>query len=219
LLLFIGKYIELPSIYNNTSDMTKQKEKVIKLAKKIGIIRPRDILKQGIAAEYLKRLTREGVLEKRGRGLYILKGTSLGEHYSTALVAKQVPEGVLCLLSALAFHGLTTQSPHEVWIALDNKSWQPKVDTVSLRLIRYSGKSFSHGVEKHIIGGVPLKVYCIPKTIADCFKFRNKIGLDVAIEALREGYRLKKCTIDQVWYFSKMCRVTRIIQPYMEMLE
>jgi len=127
-----------------------------------------------------------------------------------------VPEGVICLLSALRFHGLTTQNPFEVWIAIDRKAWRPRVAHPPLRLFYLSGPALKEGVEEHEISGVTVRVFSAAKTVADCFKFRNKIGIDVAVEALREYRRTHPKHLDAIWRFAQVDRVTRVIQPYLE---
>jgi len=195
--------------------MTK-KEQVVEIARKLGAIQPRELEKYGIAREYLYRLYREGVLERVERGLYILSGKDFGEHQSIVQVCKKVPNGVICLLSALRFHEIGTQSPFEIWLAIDNKARVPQLESISLHIVRFSGKAFHEGIETHNIKGIEVKVYKPAKTIVDCFKYRNKIGLDVAIEALREGWRAKKYSSNEIWYYAKQCRVSNVIRPYME---
>jgi predicted transcriptional regulator of viral defense system len=127
-----------------------------------------------------------------------------------------VPSGVVCLLSALRLHGLTTQAPFEVWMALDTKAWLPKVDHPPLRFVRFSGAALREGVQRKKIEGVEVRFYSPAKTVADCFKYRNKIGLDVALEALRECRRQKRATADELWHFARVCRVANVMRPYME---
>lgn len=199
--------------------MKTKREQILKLAQIMGVIRPKDLVKRGIARVHLKRLLAEGRLEKLQKGLYALPEKDFGEYYNLVEVCKKIPRAVICLLSALQFHKLTTQSPHEIWVALPNKAWTPKAKDIPLHIVRYSDKSFREGVKTHSIHGVPVKVYNIPKTVADCFKYRNKVGLDVAIEALQECWRAKKCTMDELWKYAKVCRVSRLMKPYMEMLD
>ncbi len=172
----------------------------------------------GIPREYLLRLYRQGKLSRPSRGLYTLPSISLTEHHSYAEVAKRIPEAVLCLLSALAFHGITTQNPSSVWIALGKGARTPASTTTSLRIVRLSGLSLTQGIEPHRVEGVPVRVYSAAKTVADCFKFRNKIGLDVAIEALKDCLRQKKASVSDIYRFAKICRVSNIMRPYMEAL-
>jgi predicted transcriptional regulator of viral defense system len=127
-----------------------------------------------------------------------------------------VPRGIICLLSALRFHGLTTQAPFEVWIAIDVKAWHPKVDNLPLRVVRFSGEALAAGIEEHVIEQVHVRIYGAAKTVADCFKYRNKIGLDVALEALRDCWRLRRATMDELWTYAKVCRVANVMRPYLE---
>jgi predicted transcriptional regulator of viral defense system len=215
----VGRYLKLPT-FNNYHMKRKIKlsknEQVLELAKKSGILRPKDLETHGIPREYLIRLYRKGLLNRVGRGLYTSPHANMGEHHSIAEVCKRVPHAVVCLLSALRFHGLTTQAPFEVWIAIDNKARRPKQANLFLRVVRFSGDAFLKGIEEHSIEGVRVRVFDPAKTVADCFKYRNKIGLDVAIEALRECWRNRRCTMDQLWYYAKICRVTNVIRPYLE---
>jgi predicted transcriptional regulator of viral defense system len=158
------------------------------------------------------------VLEHVGRGLYLPVGARLTEHHTLAEAAKRVPAGTVCLLSALGFHEMTTQSPHEVWLALDVKARKPTTDWPPLRIVRFSGEALTFGVEKHAIEGTDVSITSRAKTVADCFKYRNKIGLDVAIEALREYLRKRGRSMDDLLRAAKVCRVTRIITPYVEAL-
>lgn len=150
--------------------------------------------------------------------MYTLPDATITERHSYAEVAKQVPEGVLCLLSALVFHGLTTQNPASVWIALGRGARNPALTSPSLKVVRLSGPSLTDGIEQHRVEGVPVRVYSAAKTVADCFKFRNKIGLDVAMEALKDCVRQKKARVDEIYHYAKICRVSKVILPYMESL-
>jgi predicted transcriptional regulator of viral defense system len=150
--------------------------------------------------------------------MYTLPDATITERHSYAEVAKQVPEGVLCLLSALVFHGLTTQNPASVWIALGRGARNPALTSPSLKVVRLSGPSLTDGIEQHRVEGVPVRVYSAAKTVADCFKFRNKIGLDVAMEALKDCVRQKKARVDEIYHYAKISRVSKVILPYMESL-
>jgi predicted transcriptional regulator of viral defense system len=152
------------------------------------------------------------------RGIYTLPDAAVTERHSYAEVSKRVPEAILCLLSALAFHGFTTQSPASVWIALGKGARKPAILSPSLRVVRLTEPSLCEGVEEHTVEGVPVRVYSAAKTVADCFKFRNKIGLDVAIEALKDSLSQKKATINYIYRYAKICRVSNVIRPYMEAL-
>ncbi len=191
-------------------------DRILDLAARQPLIRPRDVEALGIARAYLTRLERRGLLERRARGVYVLAGAPVSEHHGLALAAKQVPRGAVCLLSALRFHGLTTQDPHEVWMAIDFKARKPSVEFPVLRIVRFSGRALSEGIETHVIEAVAVRVYSPAKTVADCFKYRNKIGMDVAIEALRDALRKRKATVDDIYRFAKVCRVANVIRPYLE---
>ena len=193
-------------------------DKIISLAREGGIIRPRDLDAYGIPREYLRRLCVKGILERQSRGIYTLRNIELTQHQSLMQACKRLPKGVVCLLSALRFHNLTTQAPFEIWMAIDRKARLPKVEGVPLRLVRFSGEALTEGVEHHMIEGVEVRVYSPAKTIVDCFKYRNKIGLDVALEALRECRRERRCTMDDLWRFARICRVANVMRPYMEAL-
>lgn len=185
---------------------------------RIGIMRPRDLKRMGIPQDYLWELSRRGQIERLGRGLYALPGADVTEYHSLAEVSKRAPDAVICLLSALRFHDLTTQSPFEVWIALNRTAHAPKVEGIQLRVMRFSGLSFTQEIEEHSIEGVPVRVYGPAKTVADCFKYRNKTGMDVAIEALRDCLAKRKCTRDDLWRSAKICRVANVMRPYLEAL-
>ena len=197
---------------------TSKVTQVLTLAKQGGVIRARDLEPHGIPRAYLARLCEAGKLQRLGRGLYMLANSNMTSNHSLAEAAKRVPHGVVCLLSALRFHGVTTQAPFEVWLAIDNKARAPAVSETPLRIVRFSGEALRAGVETHTIDGVPTKLYCLAKTVADCFKYRNKIGLDVAIEALRETWRARKCGMDDLWRYATLCRVSSVMRPYLETL-
>ena len=191
-------------------------EHVMEIVREKGVLRPRDLDEYGIPREYLSRLCERGVLERVGRGLYVLADAEVTEHHTLAEACKRVPQGVLCLLSALQFHGLTTQAPFEVWMALEQKAWQPQIDRPRMRFVRFSGPSFKSGIEEHQIERVPVRLYKSAKTVADCFKYRNKIGIDVALEALRDCRSQRKCSNDELWQYAKVCRVAKVMRPYLE---
>ena len=191
-------------------------KKVLDIARKAGIFRAHELSKQGIPRVYLQRLEQQGLLVREARGLYTLPDAKVTENHSLAEAAKRVSHGVVCLLSALRFHGLTTQAPSEVWLAIGWKARAPKTDAQPLRIILMSGKALTEGVEKHQIEGVAVKVFSPAKTVADCFKYRNKIGLDVALEALRDYRRKHRAGMDELWYFANICRVAKLMQPYLE---
>lgn len=157
-----------------------------------------------------------GEVEKIARGLYALPGHLLGKHQSLLEVSKQVPAGVICLLSALSFHDIGTQLPHEVWLAIGNKAHPPVIPQVAIHVVRFSAPALAFGVEKHELQGVELRVTSSAKTVADCFKYRNRIGIDVAIEALREGWRDRCFTPAELREAARVCRVENVMQPYLE---
>lgn len=181
-----------------------------------GIARARDLEEAGVSRTAIRRLCDRGELVRVARGLYRLPGAPQTERQDLAEVARRAPYGVICLLSALRFHGLTTQNPFEVWMAIDRKAWRPRIAHPPLRLFYLSGPSLNEGVEEHDISGVTVRVFSAAKTVADCFKFRNKTGIDVAVEALREYRRARPKELDAIWKFAVVDRVTRVIQPYLE---
>lgn len=198
--------------------MNKLSENLIDLARTQGLIRPSDLAPLGIARVSLTRAVRSGQLERVGRGLYGLPGRKVSALGSFAEVARKVPKGVVCLLSALRFYNLTTQAPFEVWLAIENKAVKPKLDYPPLRIVRFSGAALTEGVEEHVVDGVTVRLTSVAKTVADCFKYRNKIGLDVALEALREAWHEKRMTSDDIWHYAKVCRVANVMRPYLESL-
>lgn len=193
-----------------------QTEKILQLARERGILRSRDLTPFGIRREWLGRLVNEGRLVRIAPGLYSLADADFGQHQALVEAAVRVPNAVVCLLTALRFHEIGMQDPFEVWLAIDRKARLPRIDYPPLRIVRFSGEPLTAGVEEHVIGGVTVQVYCPAKTVADCFKYRNKIGLDVAMEALRECLRQRKCTVDDLWHYAEVCRVINIMRPYLE---
>jgi predicted transcriptional regulator of viral defense system len=191
-------------------------QRILELAAHQPLVRPRDVEAHGIARESLLRLYRQGFLVRAARGVYALADSPSSEHHSLAVAAKRVSRGVICLLSALRFHGLTTQDPHEVWIAIDFKARKPSIQSPALRVVRFSGRALVEGTEEHEIEGVQVHVYSVAKTVADCFKYRHKIGTDVAIEALRDALRSRKASIDDIHRYAKVCRVANVMRPYLE---
>ena len=194
-------------------------DRALRLLDRVGIARSRDLERAGISRTQIQRLREQGIIQRVGRGLYTSPDAQLTERQHLAEAARRVPGGVVCLLSALRFHGLTTQSPFEVWMAIDRKAWRPKVEHPPLRLVYLSTPALDEGIEEHDVGGVTVRVYSAAKTIADCFKFRNKIGTDIAVEALRDYRRLHPKSLDAVWRFADVDRVAGVMRPYMESLE
>ncbi len=193
-----------------------QEERVLKFITKRGIVRPKDLESHEWPRTCLVRLLRKGLITRIGRGLYAASDASITERRGVAEVCKRVPGGVVCLLSALQFHNLTTQLPFEIWLAIDVKARKPILDYPPLHVVRFSGLALSEGVQTHTIEGVKVRVYNVAKTVVDCFKYRNKIGLDVALEALRECRQKNLATVDELWYYAKICRVANVIQPYIQ---
>lgn len=173
----------------------------------------------GLSRSQIGRLVQQGVLERVGHGLYRLEGAPVTETSDLAGAARLVPGGVLCLLSALRFHGLTTQNPFEVWMAIERKAWRPRAEHPPLRLVYLSGATLRECVEQHDLDGVTLRVFSAAKTVADCFKFRNKIGIDVALEALREYRRVHPKQLDELWRAARLDRVAGVMRPYLEALQ
>jgi predicted transcriptional regulator of viral defense system len=193
-------------------------QQVLALALETGILRSRDVETLGIHREYLRRLEQQGLLIRSGRGIYTLQETDFTEHHSLVEASQRVPRSIVCLLSALRFHEITTQAPFEVWLAIHGKAHTPREKLIPLHIVYMSGKAFESGIETHQLEGIPVQIYNLPKTVADCFKYRNKIGLDVALEALRESWRDRRCTMDELWHYAKICRVSNIMCPYLEFL-
>ncbi len=184
-----------------------------------GIIRSRDLDKLGYARQELFRLKEKGLIQQFARGLYGPSGYEPSEQHSLIEACERVPRGVICLLTALRFHGLTTQRPFEVWVAIGIKDWAPRNnDGTALRVLRFSPEALSAGVQTHRVDSKTIRVFHPAKTVADCFKYRNKIGIDVALEALRDCWRKKQCNMDELWHYAKICRVSRVMYPYLESL-
>ena len=196
-----------------------QTARVLTLAREKGILRAGDLAAAGIPRVVLTRLTGIGQLERLGRGLYRLPETQTSEHESLATIALKVPQAVFCLLTALQFHELTTQLPRDLWIAMPRGSHAPNINYPPVKMIQFSGNAYSEGIEIFKRDRVNLRVFGVAKTIADCFKHRNKIGLDVALEALRDARAKKKVTSDDLWRFAKICRVANVMRPYLEAIE
>lgn len=195
--------------------MSRQQQ-ILELARKKGIIRAKDVEAVGISRNYLYRMHKKGLLEKNAVGLYTLPEAPVTENSSLAEVAKRLPHAVVCLISALSYHEITTQIPHEIWLTIPRGSWRPDVEYPPLNLTYVSGPAYSFGIQEHVINGVAVKIYSPAKTVADCFKFRNKVGLDVAIEALREAWRSRKVTMDELLEAAGIDRVSKIMRPYLE---
>jgi predicted transcriptional regulator of viral defense system len=194
-------------------------DRALSLLERVGTARSQDLEQAGVTRSQIRRLVEQKRIERVGRGLYRRPGAPSSEHQNLAEVASRVPDGVVCLLSALRFHGLTTQNPFEVWLAIGHKAWRPRIEHPPLRLVYLSGPALIEGVEEHEVDGVPVRVFSAAKTVADCFKFRNKIGIDVAVEALREYRRTYPKGLEAVWRAAAVDRVTQVIRPYLESVE
>jgi predicted transcriptional regulator of viral defense system len=196
------------------------KEKLLEFARERKIFRTRDAETIGGASSrvYLQRLIAEGKLTKAGHGLYSIAENNFTEMQDFLEVAVKVPRGVLCLLSALRFHELTTQNPFEVWLAIENKMRTPKVETVPVRIFHFAPAVYEAGIEIHRIEGVEIKVYSAAKTVADCFRYQSTVGFDVAIEALRGAWEKRKATMDELYYFAKVRNIQNKMLPYLRTL-
>jgi predicted transcriptional regulator of viral defense system len=190
----------------------------LQVFKKNKVMRSTEIFAQGIQPRTLYEMRDEGLLVQEGRGLFRLANEQIWSDPDLAIVSLRIPKGVVCLISALYFHQLTTQIPHEVYLALPKDSEKPRIQHPPIRFFWVSPEPFKSGIETHTIDNVEVKVYSVAKTIADCFKFRNKIGMDVALEALREGLNQRRCTPEQILRFARIDRVERIMLPYLEAL-
>jgi predicted transcriptional regulator of viral defense system len=196
--------------------MTDRERKVLDQVRRLGLLRPKDLAPCGIPRVTLSRMVEKGILIRTGRGLYALPDADITEHHSLAAVAKRFPEGVVCLLSALRFHDLTTQSPFEVWFAIGLKARKPALGSPQLRIVRFASTALCEGVEIHRIENVPVRVTEPARTVADLFKYRHKVGLDAALEALLECRRKELCAMDELWHYAKLDRVQNVIRPYLE---
>lgn len=202
-----------------STKLRQRTRQLLGIFKKCGVLRAGDLKKYGMSRSSLSRLVQIGLIVRIGRGLYTLADAENATGFRGFVEAsKKAPHGVICLLSALVFHELTTQAPFEVWMTFDVKARIPKSTAVSIRAIRSSGRAFDEGIEVHRIEGVKVRIYNPAKTVVDCFKFRNKFGLDVALEALRDCLEQRKCTSEDIWKYAKICRVEKIIRPYLEAL-
>jgi predicted transcriptional regulator of viral defense system len=183
-----------------------------------GILRMADALRAGVHRRTLYQLRDTGVIEQLSRGLYRLADAPPLGHPDLVTVALRVPKGVVCLISALAFHDLTTQVPHEVSVAVPRDSEPPRIDYPPVRVFRFSPAPFAAGMETHHVDGIPVRIYSREKTLADCFKYRNTIGLDTALEAVRRYRHQRRVNVNRLLEFAKVCRVGRVMRPYLEAL-
>jgi predicted transcriptional regulator of viral defense system len=199
-----------------TASHSTHEERAIALASKHVLLRARDLVAAAIPSVTLTRMTAAGKLTRVGRGLYRLPEAPISEHHSLLIVARKMPDAVLCLLTALQFHGLTTQLPRQVWVAMPRGSHMPRLGHPTVRMVQVSEALLRVGVEAHKRDGVKLKVYGVTRTVVDCFKHRNKVGLDVALEALRDALSQKKTTMDKLWRMATVCKASNVMRPYLE---
>jgi predicted transcriptional regulator of viral defense system len=198
-------------------EASTHKERALEVVRRRGIARGRDFDAVGVTRATLQRMHDDGVLQRVGRGLYRLADTDIASATSLAEAVRIQPRGVICLLSALQFHELTTQTPHAVWMMLGQKDWAPINPAVELKIVRASGGTLTEGVEIQMIDGVPVRITTPAKTVADCFKHRNKIGLDVAIEALRDLLKARpRPDLNEVYRLAQIDRVQAVMRPYLE---
>jgi len=197
---------------------TMRAEMILQLAKKQGLITDGEVRAMGIHPQTLKRLVESGKLERVARGRYRLPDPdyALTEHHGLVLASAAAPSGVICLLSALQFHVIGTQLPRQVWMALDRGVRKPAIEYPPLRVVRFSGEALAAGVEEHTLEGQTVCVYNVAKTLVDCFKYRNKIGLDVALEALNDAWRDRRFQMSEVEHYARICRVRNVMRPYLE---
>lgn len=193
-----------------------QSDHILELARQQHVLRAADVRAQGLSPQLLIRLHQAGKLQRLSRGLYGLPDAEVSEHQTLIEVCKRVPKAVLCLLSALQFHEIGAQLPHEVWIALPEGTQAPALGYPPLRITRLRGAAYTDGIQTVTTHGAPIRVYSVAKTVTDCFKFRNKIGLDVALEALKDAWRSRKVTMAELSQFAQINRVERVMQPYLE---
>lgn len=182
------------------------------------LLRSKDLEVRGVSRTAISEAVRAGLLDRVGRGTYALHGTPITENHSLVQASRRVPAGAICLLSALRFHDLTSQNPHEVWMAIGTKDRLPKSDHPPLRIVRFGEACFELGLESHEVEGAHLRIYSVARTVVDLFRYRHKIGMDVALEALKEGWREQRFTLKEVNEIASKCRMARVMQPYLETL-
>lgn len=195
-----------------------QSERIRQLIRRRGIVRSRDLAAERIPREVLRRLVAQGVVQRPARGIYVLANAKPTELQSLVEACRRVPQGIVCLLSALRFHHLTTQNPFETWLAIDAKAWLPRIDYPPVRIVRFSGTALTDGIDEHRVQKTTIRVTSPARTVVDCFVYRNKIGLDVALEALRDCWRKKRATMDALYTAARKRRMANVMRPYLESL-
>jgi predicted transcriptional regulator of viral defense system len=193
-----------------------QKERALHLLKAKGMLRLKDFINKNIEPVTLARLVRDGQVVRPARGLYQLPDTPVDAAHVLAEAATLVPKGIVCLVSALQYHGLTLQMPSTIWMAIGRTAWKPTISYPPIRFVRFSGWAITDGVERYAIQSRKVSITNPARTIVDCFRYRNKIGIDIAMEGLRDGIRQKKCTPDELWQYGKKARIWTIMRPYVE---
>ena len=193
-----------------------QRTRALDLLEGRGMIRLKDFVAKGVGPETLARLIRDAAVVRPARGLYQLSNTPVEATHTLAEAAVMVPKGIICLTSALQFHGLTLQMPSAVWMAIDRAAWRPKLAYPPIRFVRFSGSALTAGVERHQVEGIEVPITAPARTIVDCFRYRTKIGIDVAMEGLREGLRHHRFTPDELWNYARSARVWPVMRPYVE---
>jgi predicted transcriptional regulator of viral defense system len=181
-----------------------------------GLLRAVDLEAQNIPRSRLGGMLRRGEVQRVGRGLYRLRDAPLTELETLAAVSKRIPGAIVCLLTALHVHGIGTQAPRDVWIALDRKARKPQASELPVRVVRFSGPMLRYGIESREVLGVPVRLTSPARTVVDCFRYRNKIGLDVALEALRHAVNSRIATLDEIARVAEVCRIQTVISPYLE---
>jgi len=199
----------------NLNRMKNKLDKLEEVLKRSGVMRVGELFPLGYPPTYLGELAKRGRAIRQARGIYLHPEANIPAYFSLSLACSKVSGGVICLLSALRYHEIGTQNPRAVWLAIDRKSRLPAVSTPQLRIVRFSGEALTAGIG-NVDGPFPLRVYCPAKCVADCFKYRHKIGIEVAIEALKEGWRERRFTIKELDEYARICRVERVLTPYLE---
>ncbi len=195
---------------------TDPSQAALRMAERLGVLRLRDARAEGIHPEVLRRLALQGQLVKIARGIYAPASADLSTHHDLALASARVPHGTICMLSALSYHEIGTQLPHEVWMMIDRRSRKPRIDRPAMRFVLASGPALALGIEQVEINGATVRIFNPAKTVVDCFRYRRHIGLEAAIEAMRETLRQRRGTPSQIDEYARQCRVASVIRPYLE---